>query len=429
MRLSAFTYLLRLSFQARWKAWFWVVLGMALGVLSLTLALLMGLGFGRSLDRYINRIFPENRILLRPKSLEVTWLQVQTAIITPETLEKVRAVPGVRRLSPEATLRFPASAEADLLGNRYRTDISVTGIEPWLLGEEAPTSFTYNMEEGGEVPAVLARYFLDLYNMTLAESNGLPKLSRQAAIGRHFVLHLGVSSIRSQPIYGKEDKVASVHCRIVALSRNPELLGLLIPLEAVEQMNAWYGLTEKHYQAIHVEVETPEAIDRIKARLGDWQLEIHDPSQTWRRALTFVDLLGLGFLLFGALVFALALAYMLASLSAMLMKRRRERALFQALGASPGQLSSLVLAEMALVTAIGIALGAGLSAWAYHSANGWYLSWRADRHYLPELLFQAPLWWLAVTALASWGLCLCLGWVKLLGEARHVLNQALSRHE
>jgi hypothetical protein len=429
MQYSAQFHLLLLSLRARWKSYLWVIAGMAVGMLALGLSVVAGLGLGRSLEQYLSDIFPENRVLLRPKTMNMLWLQVETAVISPETVEKARALPGVKRLSPEATLRFPVSAEGSLLGNTYRTDISVTGIEPWLLGDDAPADFTYDFSKGGEVPCILARYFLDLYNMTLAESNKLPKLSEQAAIGRKFTLYLGASSLRPVNFDRPDTKFKAVDSKIVALSRNPNLLGLIIPLEAVEAMNEWYGVGRREYRGLHVELENPAALDAIREQLPALGLELVDSTATWRRAVTFIQLVGLGFVGFGALVFALSLGYMSSSVEWMLARRRRERGLFHALGATGARIVGLVGAEVALVSGLGVGLGFAGCAAGFRWINAWYQTWRQDRAFLPEQLFAIPWTWLWGLAAACWLVAMGLALRAILRDARRPVIDILSRGE
>lgn len=418
VRPSSILFLLRVSFRARWRGYLWVVAGMAVGMLALSAAAVFGLGLGRTLDEYRRNVFPENRVLLRPRSIELVWLQVETASITPQTLEKVRRIPGVRRVSPEATIRFPISAEGTLAGTSMTTDITVTGVESWLLGKDVPSTFTYRPNANQEVPAVLASYFLDLYNTALAESNQLPKLSPSAVIGRRFRLRLGESSLRSASGESANSRVAEVNCRIVGLSRDPNLLGLLIPLETVEAFNEWYGIRDKKYRALHVELESPEALDALKELLPALGLELADPMAAWRRVMVFVRLIGWGFVAFGMLVFLLSLAYLASSVNWILAGRRRERGIFQALGATAGRVAGLLSVEIGLVSALGIALGLGVTSGLLAWANHWYSAWRLERPFLPETLFSMPWSGIALLGAGCWALAILLSSQRIFRETR-----------
>ena len=407
MRPSSFRTLLRINARGRVYRHLMVGAGLAIGMLALGLATVGGVGISRSFGRHLKSLFPEQRIVLRPKSLSVIWVQVETARITPQTLEAVRHLPGIRRVSPEATIRFPISAAGQLLGNNLQTDITVTGVEPWAIGDDVPAAFShYDPHTTKELPAILSAYFLDLYNTALAESNNLPKFTPAAIVGRDFNLILGESTLRNVDsqtnVNGANPGVRAVPCRIAGLSRNPDLLGLLIPLAAVEGFNALYGHEERLYRALHAEIESPEALDAIQKDLERLGLTVQDRMGPWRRILLGIEIGSAAFMFLGALVFILAIAYMLSSLALLLSERGRDIALFQALGATPHQITVLLLSEIALTAAIGIGFGLAISAAAATGAGHWYTAWRASHASLPETLFAIPWTWIALLGLGCW---------------------------
>ena len=148
MRLQAIAFLIHASMRGKRLRSAAVVGGLAVGMLALGLAAVAGLGTARSLRRHLESLFPEQRVVLRSKTIEAFTLQAETMSITPETVEAVRALPGVVRVCPEATARFPLSGRGNLFGKTYSTDITITGIEAWLLGDEAPPDFAYRPESG-----------------------------------------------------------------------------------------------------------------------------------------------------------------------------------------------------------------------------------------------------------------------------------------
>lgn len=426
MRSAAARYLLGLSLRRGWASHLRVLLALAIGTFTLGLAGVLGFGLERSIRQYIQKVYPENRVILEPKALSVIWLQVEAARITPDTVESIEEMDGVKRVSPEATIRFPISAEANLLGNLYRSDITITGVEDWLLGGSAPEAFSYDIESGGEVPAVLASYFLDLYNMALAESNNLPKLSPGAAIGRHFRIYLGESSLRPGKRYGPDGSSTYVDCRIRGLTRNADLLGLIIPLKAVEDFNRWYGIEEREYRRLHVELETVEALEALEAKAATLNLTLRDTTGAWRKIVLYARILGWGITLFGVGVFLLALAYLLSTLSWNLARREKERAIFRAVGASSREIVRLFSLETGLVGAAGILLGLGFSALVGLGLNHLYQGWRGERTFLPERLTDFSGLWLLLAGLVCWIALLALAWRRIAREEKASLSYHLA---
>jgi hypothetical protein len=411
MRISAIVFLLNRSLRTRWRRYIGLSIGVAIGTFALCTTFGFGIGAARSLATHFDRMFPPQRVILRPKAINAVWLKFQAAPITPVTVRTVRAMLGVLRVSPEATIRFPICGEGELFGSTFQTDLTVTGVEPWLFGADAPPMYTYDpAHPPREVPAILSQYFLDLYNMTLAESNGLPKLAPAAVIGRHLRLILGSSSIRPvDPGSSAAANVEVLDTRLVGLSSNPELLGLMIPLEAVEAFNARHGVSGRTYQAIHAELAKPDALDSQKAKLATLGLEVHESGAAWRRALTIARLAAGGFVGIGALVFFMALAYLSASISRLLERRRREIALWRALGARNRGIIGLFGAEAGLCLLPGVIAACAATTGLMRYANHWYAAWRGEQTYLPEILLDVPGWSICAVA----GIC----WVAMIAIA------------
>jgi ABC-type antimicrobial peptide transport system permease subunit len=276
---------------------------------------------------------------------------------------------------------------------------------------------------------VLSHYFLDLYNSALADSNNLPKFSPSAIIGRHMELLLGESTIHpvDENVPPDQRKTRMVKAYIAGLTTNPDLLGLLAPLEVVEAFNEWYGVPDKKYRALHVEVESNEAVENIKPALAGLGLAMRDRMAPWRKALVMVRLVGVAFVALGILVFALALAYLASAITWMLSERHRELALFRALGASPRQIMSLLATEIGVTASVGIGLGLGVAMGGLGYVNMVYLAWRGERVFLPETLFAVPWWWVAILGLFCWLVAMILSLSQVAFSQRIAIATALTK--
>jgi hypothetical protein len=420
---------LAISLRTYWRQHGTVAGVLAVGVFSLALAWIVGFGLRQSVNRHVNELFPPERIVLRPRALSLLWLQVETAKVTPAVLDKVRAIEGVARVSPEATLQFPVSAEANLFGSTICSDIAVTGVEKWILGADAPKDFEYDPNSGKPMPAVISSYFLDLYNMSLAESNGMPKLSVSAVVGRNFRLILGNSVVSSQiPATGAGGEgTRFVPCQVASLSYNPQLLSLMIPLETVERYNREFGIQEPTYRALHVELTSPEMYDSFLKALPELGLEPSNTQATWRKAALILGLVSLGFSAFGVLVFALVAAFIFSTLNWMLTRRVREIALFRALGASSAQVGSLLLIEIAISSGLGALVGGVGAAGALWGLEHWYQGLRVNWAFLPETLVGYPGVQLAVLVLVCWGAATLMALKPVLLRSRESIPVILNR--
>src|SRR5690606_12983593 len=137
--------------------------------------------------------------------------------------------------------------QGSLLDITLQTDVIVWGVPPEMVEldtrhpklEFEATAW----ERGRSLRAVVPSFYLDMYNSGLATASGLPQLSPAAAIGRDAELMLGTSTIApSRPA-----KSRNVPLEIVGMTRDAQLLGVLLPLETVQAMNRWY-LGDKYEQ-------------------------------------------------------------------------------------------------------------------------------------------------------------------------------------
>ncbi len=386
----AFFRLVLLSLRLR--PWRYCALSLAIGfgALALSVGLAIGLGPSRAIQSQMEEIFPEQRLVLKPATVDVLVLSVESTLITEATLEKVAAIEGVKRVSPEITVRFPLRAEGALFGMTYSTDLTVTGVEPWVLGDKLPDNFWWEEGKRDWIPAIFSQYFLDLYNMALAESNGLPKLSPQAAIGRDFWVVLGESSIRPSK---KDTKLRYEECRIVGLSDNPDLLGLLLPIEAVRDFNHWRGFRNEEYRALHVELSNPEAAGLVEAEAEKLGLRVPDRATSWRKAVLISRIAGSVVAALGAMVLALAWAYVLLSTRVMLREWRLEIAIWRATGASMKLVRRVVVTSLLCAGAMGTALGLAGAYGVVIIGAGYYERLQSQWAFLPPGAIQLPVLW------------------------------------
>ncbi len=76
--------------------------------------------------------------------------------------------------------RFSLSIETELFGKSFVSEAVVHGIDHSLVEPQLGISGLDWMEPGGDnpiYPLLVSRYFLDVYNLVVAKSAGLPILS------------------------------------------------------------------------------------------------------------------------------------------------------------------------------------------------------------------------------------------------------------
>lgn len=336
-------------------------IGVGLAVFFLTLGLGAAFGVARGLRPALEKLFPERKLIVRPPALNVALLKLQTLNINDESLAAIRAIPGVARVDPQMPIGFPIHAEGTLGPTQEEivTEIVVHGAPRDLVADGIPDdeSFEWKMGEARPCPVVVSSYFLDLYNLGISESTGLPKLNESAMIGRKFNLVLGESVIVMGAGSGKRKTVG---CAVVGFTRDPNLAGIAIPLGAVRAFNEWYSGADfvAKYNVVQIEVASTGDLEPVASAIRAMGYTASMPGKAfeqWRwamrggAALALLLALGVLFIALGNVVNTFALT---------LIERREEIGLLQALGASRRLVRRLYLAEIAWVGLTAAAGGA-----------------------------------------------------------------------
>jgi hypothetical protein len=198
--------------------------------------------------------------------MDVAFLRLETGRLDAAAVQRLLALDGVEAVYPQAPVQFPISAEGGIGGMTYASDIVVHGAPAGLIARELgdPARFAWNPRSGEPVPVAASAYFLDLYNIGLAESAGLPKLARSAAIGRTFELILGQSSVG----LGSAGTPRRVQARIVALVADPNLVGMVAPLDVVEAWNREFAPRKPQtYTRVHVDAASAMEVPALRAAI------------------------------------------------------------------------------------------------------------------------------------------------------------------
>jgi len=320
----------------------------------------------------IETIFPANRLVARPAAAPLLMFDIGPARLSEATARAIEGWPGVAAVARQAAITFPLRAEINLLGNALQTDAIVNGVDPSLVAAELPDpgAFAYSSDPAAPVPVVASRYFLDMYNLGYAESEGLPRVNESAVVGRHFQLILG-ESVSSGP----REKKRIAQCRVVGLTRNVQLIGLVVPIEYAREWNAWHrgagaASAREGYTALHVSVRSAEAYAEVESRLRAEGMQVESARDLLERARLMLALIVGGATAGGLLVVALAGFNLWNTFTLNLIQRRREIAVLRALGATPGQVFAVFGAEALALAAAGCALGGGAIATLVLAARG-----------------------------------------------------------
>ena len=316
----------------------------------------------------IESLFPEQRLVVRRPDVDVSILKFQFGKITGSIVAQIDAIPEVQAVYPQMAAQFPIMAEITIgrLDASYASDVVIHGVPAGLIQGELPpgTDFSWDSASGKPVPVAVSAYFLDLYNLGLAEGVGLPKLSPAAAIGREFTLMLGESSLG----FSKGQSSKFQKARIVGLTKNPLLVGLVAPIGAVSDWNTHFNPgSVPEYAILHVDVRKPEEALAAREKLTAMGLKVDWAAEDLRRFQRMISTAELVLLAISVVILALTSVGIFSTVAMSTRERRAAWGLHRATGLGPWALLSLVLAEGAVLAVASAVLGGAL-AWGVAAA-------------------------------------------------------------
>jgi hypothetical protein len=374
-------------------------------------ALVFFLALGLGVSAAARRMFPADARLVEvvPGNVALGGV-LGGGNLDEAALGRIAALPGAAAAWPRMSLRVPVAALGPPKGLDYNwprgmtLQIPVVGVAPEIV--EADLGAGHRFEDGGPggaVPVVLSRRLLEIYDKTLAPAWGIRRLPRGlSVVGIELPVKIGYSIVPQKT----EDRVEDARLRLVGLSDRVPIYMIAVPLETVRRLHREYRKPEQGYTQVTVLAERPQDVPALTAAVRRMGLSVDEGERATAERVGTVVAVTTGALVFLAGVMcALAALAIAQSLSASVRGRVREIAILQALGAAPGDIRRVVLAEGALVGLAGGAVGALFAVGAALLADRAAAALLPDFPFRPETFFAFPPWLpalgLAVPALAA----------------------------
>lgn len=359
MRSQGYRFLISRSIRRNPGRNFFLIFGAVLSAFFLTAALVGHFQIRNPVLEELNRVFPEKRIVVKPKTLELGPVQLNRTKLNADIIRKIENLPGVEAVYPVQPLLFPVRAEGTIFGQTLSTDVVVNGSPPALVEESVAAGFDFKEVSPEEpLPVLISQYFLDLYNLGLAPSNNLPKFNKSTAVGQDFNLILGESTIAGS----MGDKVRSIPCQVVGFTPDVNLFGIIIPLSSAHIYNTLItGDTPDYFSLAQVQVEKVSGIDNVIQGINALGLRVEtnrDLLEQFQKALNTISFLGFAF---AACVLIFAVAGMMQSESLSMISRRGEIGLMHAVGATRQNIRRLFYMEKIITGLAGGIIGAGIA--------------------------------------------------------------------
>lgn len=402
--------------------------GIAAGTAALVFFLALGLGVRSVL---LGEVFPIDQIELEPPKGDDPGLVMGFVLgagkeapgIAEDDIDKLRASPYVEAAYPKLKFSFPASARGgkEILGRDVgSSEMIADGIEPALVAGDVKgeAKFADPLASPGKkcvkttecdaprycegpadgdgvcvdpVPVLVSRYLVEIFDKSIAPAHGLPPVGESLlgqAEGIVFKLWLGESLLGK----AKQGGPRHVHARVVGISPRAIDIGITLPLETVRRWNREYSGegAGKKYSSVLVKVVSNDHVSDVIALGQSMDLT---PKDTRARD---VSVLLSGVMALLALVAAIILIVSASNIAytfrVLVSDRRREIALYRAVGASALDMVKWMLALALTVGLCGGAIGA-LVAWLMSLGADWLAATRLpDFPFKPDTFFSFPAW-------------------------------------
>jgi hypothetical protein len=421
--------------------------GIAAGTAALVFFLALGLGVRGVL---LGDVFPIDQVELEPPKAEDPGLLGfvfggDHPGISEEKVTKLRAHRAVAAVYPKLRFSFPASARGgkEILGRDVGTSEMIgDGIDPVLIDDGLFGSYPFEdpLDPKGKtcrkdhqcdpsqycegpagadgicsdpVPVLVSEYLIEIFDKSVAPAHGLPPVGKtmvEKAKSMVFRLWLGES------LLGRSKRGGPRHAkaRVVGISKRAIDLGITLPIEVVRRWNREYSGEQaaSEYSSALVKARSKEQVSAI-IKLGD-ELELL-PKDTRARDVSVLisSVMALLALVAGVILIVSAsnIAY---TFRVLVNDRRREIALYRAVGATSGDMFKWLMGLATTVGVVGGAVGLLLAWLAAQLCNRVAQTQLPDFPFKPDDFFAFPPW----LVLGAMGFAASFALLGALGPAR-----------
>ena len=377
------------------------VLAATVGAAALLFFVSLGLGVGDA----ARRMFPADARLLEvvPPSVSLGGL-LGGGRLDDAAVERLRALPGVAGAWPRLVSRVPVAATEPPQGEELgwppgmTLQIPVVGIAPGLVAEDlGGAAFEDPGAGGGPIPVVLSRRLLEVYDSTIAptwNARRLPPGLSLVGLEAPVKIGLSISPGRTEP------RVVETRLRLAGLSDRVPIYALAVPLGTVARLHREYDKPDAGYSQVTLLAARPDDVPPLAAAVRRMGFSIDRSERAVAERVGAVVAVTTGALgLLSLLMVALAALAVAQSLSASVRGLVRDVAVLEALGATPGDVRRVVLAQGALVGLLGGGAGALAGLAAARATDLAVARFLPDLPFRPETLFAFPAWLLGLAVL------------------------------
>lgn len=450
--------------------------GIVVGIATFAFFISLGLGV-RSV--VLGKIFPLDQLEVVPKSLDLAVGPLALGgaeVIDQSKVEELEAIPGVEVVYPKMRLTVPSLGIGgkEVLGADLRSEMIADGIEPDLVSEDLdgerpfrdfddpehpdyvepeacekdadcgedrycgnPSAYKRarnNKERAKQpkpekvcrhyIPIIASEHVVELYNGALRRAHGFPKLNPDFVLGIKFDLKIGASMVSAS----EKKSVIREKGMLVGFSRKAITLGITMPIGYTKRFNVAFGNPDdaQRYHSVILVVPEKDDVAAVAKAVEDLNLEVADTGA--EQAALLIAIFIAVFSLVSAVIVGIAAVNIMHVFFMLVYERQHEIGIMRAVGASRGDITTIILGEAAVLGLIaglaGILLAFGAAA-GFDAVSANYIP---DFPYKPESYFIFPMWLIASSLGFSVAFCVLGAFLPARRAARMQPAAVLSGH-
>ena len=389
MTLPSLLRLVRLSLNRERREVASSSFGVGIGVGALVFFVALGLGVGRV---FRERVFPVDAALVDvvPPAISLGSLLGGGKLDAP-AVQRLASIADVAAVYRRMNVRVPAVSRYDgeFFGSRLRIGFEVIaqGVDPGLVERDVEPSAFVDPGAGQPIPALAATRVLELYNKSFAPARRLPQLSPAVVTGFTFPVEFNRSYVAATA----PGPAVVTTVQIVGISDRALLAGITIPLDAAMRINRQTGVDAETFSSVTVRARDPSAVPRIVEAVKRMGLEVDDQERRMAaNAGAAVAITTSALALLSVLICMLAAVNIAHALSAQVRARAKEIGVMQAVGASRGDIRSIILGEAGVVGLMGGLVGTIAALLVARGVDALATRWLPPFPFKPDTFFAFP---------------------------------------
>jgi len=361
-----------------------------IGITSLFLILTLNAGLKKAVFTTAKQKNPLNQITVYPPASNNIISSVIGAIknkkINNQSIEEIKKLPHVENIYLETAYIKPSTLEIPIFGRTLQTDSMVFGVPYEFIQEDIKNKEAWTNPKS-PYPAIISRKLLDIYNLSVAQTQGIPEITQDLIIGREIDVFLGHSSFFESPSAKK--KATNIKVKVIGLSNKTNIVGITLPLKTVNSLNHKKDPSHKNqYINAYVIADSPQNVDQIAKTIEEkLKLETKYLQKTYSQIKSNFTYLTIGLGLISFIILCVSALSITNSFFTNINERVNEIGILRALGASKKVIKKLFLTEAALLGTISGILGVTVGTLLIPLINSATLSILPDISTKPDSIF------------------------------------------